>query len=234
MVTMTATSRVAAAATLLALAACERVPTGELGNGEFQYSCTGAADSACGSGSSLQSIQLPAQVAVGASFSVSYSPTQNNDTTVEGSTGYTVVPASPIMAQGSGGVMVAQRQGYVALLARHNGTQNVDDYVHLVLTPIARLVPSSNQVTLSAGDTQTVALRPLDAQGGDLAGQIACAWSITGSAGVVTLEGSNLGGSVSMEGTGAGTTTVHAVCGGATVDVDVTVRGSLSDGGTNG
>src|ERR1017187_4202705 len=121
--TMTATSRVAAAATLLALAGCERVPTGELGNGEFQYSCTGAADSACGSGSSLQSIQLPAQVAVGASFSVTYSPTAFNDTTVGKSTGYTVGPPPPIRARGSGGVIVPQRQGYAPLPARHNGTQ---------------------------------------------------------------------------------------------------------------
>ena len=231
---MTVTSRVAAAATLLALAGCERVPTGELGNGEFQYSCTGAPDSACGSGSSAQSIQLPAQVAVGASFSVTYSPTTFNDTTVEESAGYTVVPASPIMAQGSGGAIVAQRQGYVALLARHNGTQNVDDYVHVVLTPVAQLVPDATQVTLSAGDTQTVTLRPLDAQGGDLAGQIGCTWSVTGNSGVVTLQAPSAGGSATLQGTGAGTTIVRASCGGASVDIDVTVIGSLSDGGTNG
>ena len=89
-------------------------------------------------------------------------------------------------------------------------------------------------VTLAAGDVQTVNLRPLDAQGGDLAGQIACTWSITGSTGVVALQASSVGGSASFQGTADGTTTVHAACGGATVDVEVVVTGSLSDGGTNG
>jgi hypothetical protein len=229
-------SRVAAAASLLplfALAACDHVPTGELGNGEFLYTCTGAADSACGSSSSFQSIQLPAQVAVGASFAVTYSPTTSNGSAVEGSTGYTVQPASPVMAQGSGGVMVAVRSGYVALLARHDGTQNVDDYVHMKLTPIAQLVADTGPITLSAGDSRTVTVRPLDAQGGDLAGQLGCTWSVTGASGVVTLQASG-GSAASVQGAAMGTTTVRAVCGARSADLLVTVAGSLSDGGIDG
>jgi hypothetical protein len=224
----------------LALCACTNpVQTGELGNGEFLYSCTGAADSACGSSSAGQSTQLPAQVAVGASFSVTYSPATNNDTTIEGSTGYTVLAASPDMAQGFGDSLVAQRTGYVALLARHNGTQNIDDFVNIHMTPIAQVVADQTEVALSAGDVHTITLRPLDTQGGDLAGQIACTWSITGAAQVVVLQASSTTGSVSVEGVGAGTTTVHALCGGASTDVTFDVTGSIgddagSDAGTGG
>jgi len=221
---------------LLALAACDdnKVPTGQLGRGEFAYVCPSGPDSACGTSSSQATTQLPAQVAVGASFAVTYAPTVDNGTgVVQGVSGYTVLPASPEMAGGSGDVMITQRQGFVALLARANGTENVDDYVNLRITPIARVTPDPSSVSLSAGETQTVTLRPLDVQGGDLAGQIGCMWTVTGAAHVATLQPLGQGGAVTIQAAGDGTTTLHAVCGPATADVTVSVSGFAADGGTH-
>jgi hypothetical protein len=209
--------------------------TGVLGRGQFRYLCSGQGDFACTGLSGASDVDLPGAIAVGATFRIGYAPTSGDGvSTVQGQNGYDIVPASSEIALSSGDTIKALRAGYVALLAQHVGNSNVDDFVHLKLSPIAQLNASPSTLSLAAGEEQRVTLLATDAVGATLAGQLGCQWQVSGSTGVVALQGGQTSGVATVQGTADGTATLHATCGGASVDVEVTVSGAaVGDGGTH-
>jgi hypothetical protein len=224
-----------AAATATTALACSLVPTptGLLGNGTFTYVCptsAAAVDPGCPTPSGLPEHA----VAVGASFQVAYAPLAQNGTTVEeGPSFFSVTPASPSLVSVSAGGLVATGPGYEALLA-YSGTV-VDDFVFIQIADIDHLVPSVTPVVLEGNISQTISVQPADASGNILAGQLPCTWSVTAGANVIQLETASVSTSVWLQGVTDGTATVHAVCGAASVDLNVSVSGfdaSASDGGT--
>jgi hypothetical protein len=209
--------------------------TGVLGNGQFRYLCQNGEDTACSASDSVD-VSLPNAIAVGATFSIGYSPKSSSGGTVQGATGYEIVPASSRMATATGNTIEALREGYVALLARQVGNADVDDFVHLRFSAVRSLivVPSTSLV-IAAGSEAAVALQPLDALGVPLAGRLLCQWQVTAGTPWIALNGSSLGPSATIAVVAGATTTsgnVRAVCGAMTIDVPVVVTaGAPGDGG---
>jgi hypothetical protein len=238
---------IAGAAALLF--ACSKVPTGELGQGEFRYLCApGQVDTACGD-STLQcdgdptngaTCHLPDLYAVGARFQIGYAPTTDfGYGTLEGQTNYLIVPASPELASGNGNTIVPLRAGWEALLAMQTGLTSVDDFVHVEFAAIAKLAPSQGSIAVATGESQTVSLTPTAADNSPLAGELACDWTIESSSCIAWLPGgTHQFGGVTVEGVAPGSGTLHVVCGASTADIPLTVTGAGStgscDGGTEG
>lgn len=200
-------------------------PTGVLGNGGFTYVCSGQdGDSAC-TGSS-GTTNLPGAVAVGAKFQLDYTPKSGSD--IQGATGYEVVPASSGLALATSNTILAERSGYVALLARQVGSANVDDFVFMKFATINIVKTASASVTIAPGATSTIQVTAYDVVGAELAGQLACTWS-SSDTGTVSVNSTTGLGTITA-GCAAGTATVTATCGGGAVAVHVTV----SSGGCGG
>jgi hypothetical protein len=220
---------------LAASCSSQEATVGVLGNGQFRYECgSGQVDSACaGAGSATD---LPAAMAVGATFDVSYAPSSSNsNATVQGATGYQIVPASSEIASATGSTILAVRAGLVALLAQHVGNANVDDFVHVRFEAVHSVSASQSTVTLAPGETTTVSVSAFDMLSAPLAGRVACQWTVTAGSSAVTATAAGAGGSATLQGIADGQATVHATCGAASVDIAVTVSGSpVGDGGTNG
>ncbi|HLK41126.1 MAG TPA: hypothetical protein VKU41_30455 [Polyangiaceae bacterium] len=232
---------VASAALLACVASCSNnEDTGVLGNGAFRYLCSSeSTDEAC---TGASDVDLPAALAVGASFQIAYSPNSSSSGgVVEGVTGYEIIAASPEFATTTGDTIAAQREGLVALLAEHVGKSTVDDFIHLRFSTIARLKPSDSQgrplplpVSLGPGESMVVTVEPFDVNAAKLYGQIPCAWYAPGGS-PVTVDPNATSRSASVQGVGGGTGTVHVTCASAVVDIPFTVSGPpLADGGTNG
>jgi hypothetical protein len=222
---------------MAALVGCSSPSTvGVLGNGQFKYLCgTSETDSACAGVSS--ETDLPAAIAVGAIFDVGYAPNSSNNSgsTVQGATGYEIVPASSKLAAATGTTLRALRAGYVALLAQHTGNANVDDFVHLRFEDIQSLSAQPSSLVLAPGETHTVDLAAVDALLAPLAGRLGCQWTVTSGAPNAIVTAIPPGASATVQGLADGPATVHATCDTASVDVTVTVSGApLADGGTNG
>jgi hypothetical protein len=226
-----------AIASALALGCSSQATVGVLGNGQFRYLCSsGQTDSAC-VGDSASETELPAAIAVGATFGVGYAPASSNSgSTVQGETGYEIVPASAEFAAASGSTIVARRAGLVALLAQHVGNADVDDFVHLRFSTIQSLSANPASVFLSPGETQTLRLSAFDSLSAPLAGQLGCQWQVTSGASSVALQNTPpAGGVATLQATAGGSAVVHATCGTASVDIQVTISGApAGDGGTNG
>jgi hypothetical protein len=212
--------------------ACSSSETGVLGNGQFRYICQSGQDMACdGAGSS--DVDLPGAIAVGATFQIGYTP-KSSGGTIQGATGYEIVPASTRLAAATGNTIGALREGYVALLARHVGNADVDDFVHLRFATARTLVAQPTSLVIAAGSDSSVGLRALDVLGAPLAGSLGCQWQVTAGAPSVTVSGVPIGGSatVSVAADATITTaTVHALCGAASIDIPVTVTGGSPDAG---
>jgi hypothetical protein len=208
--------------------------TGVLGNGEFQYVCGGGPDVGCSSGDSTT--DLPGAIAVPSTFEIGYAP-KSSTGTIQGATGYEIVAASPLMATTSGDTVAALRAGYVALLARHVGNADVDDFVHLHFSAIRTVVANPSSLTVSRGSETTVQLGAMDALGVSLAGRLQCTWQVTAGAPGIALVGSPLGGTaqVSASGDAPSSGTVHVACGAGLLDIPIGVSGSApADGGALG
>ena len=240
----------AVASAAASLFACNKVPTGELGQGEFRYLCAPSQfDTACGD-STLQcdgdpangaTCHLPVAYAVGSRFQIGFAPTSDfGYSTLENQTNYLVVPASPALATATGNTIVPHRAGWLALLAEQTGLTTVDDFIHIQLATVAKLTPSIDSIGLATGQSQTIFLTPVDATGTNLAGELECDWTITSPAGCIAWlpNGTHAFGGVVIEGVAPGSGTLHAACGTNTVDVPVTVTGTSTtgscDGGTGG
>jgi hypothetical protein len=212
--------------------------TGVLGNGQFRYLCGGGeVDEGCGGSLGSTDVSLPGGIAVGATFQIGYAPNSaNGDTLVQGETGYEIVPASPELASATGDTILALRSGYVALLARHVGNAQVDDFVHLKFAVIQTLKPNATSLDVSAGKTIAIELHAFDPIGAPLAGRIACQWRVSSGAASVAIDATPTGATATVRGLTGGSGTVHATCGDASVDVPVTVTGTtpIGDGGIDG
>jgi hypothetical protein len=228
---------VGAATVSLFAAGCssQAATVGVLGNGQFRYVCGSAHnDSACtGAGSDTD---LPAGVAVGAVFDVSYAPSSSNsNATVQGYTGYQIVPASTELASATGSTIGALRAGLVALLAQRVGNANVDDFVHVKFEAVHSVSAQPGTVTVAPGGTTYVTLSAFDMLSAPLAGRIACQWTVSSGSSVVAVTADGQGGTATVQGMADGQATLHATCGAASIDVPVTVSGApVGDGGTNG
>jgi hypothetical protein len=224
------------AAALAAFAfGCSHASTvGVLGRGQFQYLCSTAADAHCGTSEPKQ-IDLPGAIAVGATFAISYAPeSSNGSSTVQGATGYQIVPASAEFAAATDTTIVARRAGLVALLAEHVGNADVDDFVHIKFASIQALAANPSSFTLGAGETRTVRLEASDAVGAPLAGELACQWQAMSGGSSVALEVLSMGGAATLRGIAGGAATIRATCGSATADISVTIAGGIAnDGGIN-
>ncbi len=225
-----------ALAVAIAVGCSPNSTVGVLGNGQFRYLCgTSGTDSACDGIAS--DTDLPAAIAVGATFDVGYAPNSSNHSgaTVQGATGYEILAASPELAAATGTTLRALRTGYVALLAQRTGNANVDDFVHLRFEDIQSLSAEPPSLVLTPGETQTVRLSAFDALSAPLAGRIACEWTATSGASNAVVTAIAPGASATVQGVAGGAATVHATCGAAGLDVTVTVSGPpLADGGTHG
>jgi hypothetical protein len=216
---------------------CTSQETGVLGNGEFRYVCTSGADQACSGLANDTAVDLPASpVAVGATFQITYAPNSGNGvSTVEGDNGYAIVPASTEIALASGNTIKALKQGYVTLFAQRSGVATIDDFVYVKFSPVASIEANPSSVSLFAGESQQVSVAASDALGASLIGQIDCQWTVPSGSSAIALQ-STSGGAVTVQGIANGTATLHATCGGASADIQVTVTGAPTalDGGTNG
>jgi hypothetical protein len=206
-------------------------PTGVLGNGQFRYLCEdqGSLDTAC-AGSAFD-VDLPGAIAVGSTFGIGYAPNSATGP-VQGETGYEIVPASPLLASSSGTTIAALRAGYVALLARHVGNADVDDFVHLRFSAIQTLVVPPSPMEVSASVPHVLSISALDALGAPLAGKLLCQWQVTSGAPAIALEGTPTSSSATLEAATAGAVgSLHVSCGGAQADIAVTITGPNLPGG---
>jgi hypothetical protein len=181
-------------------------------------------------------MELPGALAVGATFAVDYAPdSSSGSSTVQGATGYQIVPASSEFAAASGTTIAARRAGLVALLAQHVGNADVDDFVHLRFSSVQSVRATPSSLTLTMSEMQTVRLAAFDDVGGALAGQLACQWQVASGDASVAIQALSTGGAATLQGVAGGKATITATCGTATVDVSVTVVGlpPPADGGTH-
>ncbi len=229
----------------VSLLACNKVPTGELGQGEFRYLCApNQVDSACGD-STLQcdgdpangaTCHLPVAYAVGSRFQIGYAPTTDfGYGTLEGQTNYVIQPASPELASATGNTIVPRRGGWLALLAMQTGLTTVDDFAFVQLAPIAKLTPNLASVTIQTGQSQSLWLTPTDATNAPLAGELECDWTVQTQGGCIAyLPGGTQFGGVTIEGVAPGSGTIQAACGSMTVSIPLTVTGSGTAGSCDG
>jgi hypothetical protein len=216
------------------------VPTGELGNGQFLYQCTpNSVDPGCsqaspygdyGDSSVLATTTLPRVIAVGASFVVSYTPIDGDDA-IQGDTGYLVTPASTHLATVQGESLVAQRSGYLALLAMSGDGAAVSDFVFVEFAPIASITATAGDVSVSLGSTQALSVSAADAHMDPLAGQLACTWRLVSGGERVSLSGPTDGASVGVEGLALGDAKVAVACGAGSTEILVHVTQDETDGG---
>jgi len=222
------------------------IPTGELGNGQFSYTCSaGSVDTACTGGQAEASTgyvdpitgtttSLPTVLAVGSRFTIDYTSIINGGTgSVQGDSSYTVSPASPRLAVVDGDSLLAKRTGYLALLAYSPSTQSVEDFVFVRFANIASLTPDRAEVSLAADATETLSVTAQDDAMELLAGRLACAWSVTSGSDEVLIDGPNDGAEVRIQAVADGEATVSVVCGGQGTKVLVHVAGGVTvgDGG---
>jgi hypothetical protein len=221
---------------------CEPIslpPTGELGNGTFTYECPpGDVDVGCGptdepeASTSFEdadsgTTSIPPVIAVGAAFTVTFTAT-NDGGVIQGDNGYTVTPASTRLAVQSGDELVAQRPGYLALLAASLGTQSVDDFIFVRFAPIASITPTFSVVSVAPEAIETLGVTAQDAQTEALAGRLSCSW--TSSDKNIVFNGPTSGASVRVEGVTEGNATVKVSCGPASSEVSVRVTPHALDG----
>jgi hypothetical protein len=222
---------------------CEPIsapPTGELGNGTFTYECPPGNDVDVGcdptnepeASTSFEeadsgTTSIPPVIAVGAAFTVTFT-TANDAGVIQGDNGYTVTPASTRLAVQSGDELVAQRPGYLALLAASLGTGSVDDFIFVRFAPIASITPTLSVVSVAPEAIETLSVTAQDAQMEALAGRLSCSWT-SGDKNIV-FNGPTSGASVRVEGLTEGNATVKVTCGPASSEVSVRVTPHALDG----
>jgi hypothetical protein len=226
-------------------------PTGQLGNGQFTYVCSpGSVDTACSSATQSPEVvvsfedtadspgttTLPNVIAVGAAFTITYSAIVDGYDSVQGDSGYSVTPASTLLAAPVGDSIVAKRAGYIALLAYDSASQSVDDFVLVNLEPIASLAPAKDDVVLARGSVDQLSVTAEDAAGETLGGRLACAWTLSKGESALAFQGSTNGAAVNVEGLADGDATASVTCGGVTAEVAVHVTAAAppGDGGSDG
>jgi hypothetical protein len=191
-------SRACVAALGLGSAACgfteEAVGTlGELGEGSFQYACIEDGDAVCNETTAVDAqavrgdlgdgVELPAAVAVGARFDLTY---QGTVELLGEPLLVAVEPARPDVVDDKGGFVVRE-PGNMAFLARNPGKDVTADLVHLRAERVDGLELWHDEqrvksITMKAGNETHVAVVPLDAGGVRLAGAVRYTWTASDAA----------------------------------------------------
>jgi len=207
-------------AAVLALAACTPIESGTLGNGKFGYVCMGQFpndasnfDAACAPGILAMGNTVPAQVAVGATFTVTY---KSNATTGEEPT----FSAAPSIVALSGGHFEALRPGVVAIIGTHKG--NADDLLYVKVAKIA-------SIKIVQSGTGSLEATPLSSDNATLGGKLACdwQWSTTNSA----VQVQSVGRKATVTGLPGQSAQVFAKCGDVGESIVITIKGQSQDGG---
>ena len=190
--------------------------TGELGKGDLRLVCA-TDDAACAPG--VESLDASVPIAVGASFRMTYDgPVPKSST--GGLSTMIVFSGSPAMLSKDEDLFIAWLPGSVAALARtEQGT--VTDFVHLFVSSIARLDLDSSDEKLVVGKQKVWQATPFGPQDTVLAGSLAYAWEVEGSA--VEVVGSE-GRSVTLLAKEPGEATLRATSGEAVGETTITVE----------
>jgi hypothetical protein len=196
---------------------------GSLGNGKFGYTCTGTLiadasyfDTQCAPGVFTAPNFVPAAVAVGATFGVTYS--SNRPTGDE-----TVISGAPSIVALTGGHFEAMRTGNVALVGMRTGV--ADDFVYVRVANIASI-----KVALESS-TKLVA-SPLSSEGTVLGGKLACSWSWSSSDARVIIT--STGRKAQVIGPANTSASITASCGSFSGSLVVQLTGGPSDAGADG
>jgi hypothetical protein len=204
----------------LLLTACpsdqDPLGTGELGKGDLRVACA-TDDAACAPGA--ESLDSSVPIAVGAAFRVTYdgpvpkSPAGGLSTMV-------LFSGSPAMLSKDEDQFIAWMPGSVAVLARtEQGT--VTDFVHLFVSTIERVGLASSEEKLVVGKQKVWQATPFGPQDTVLAGSLAYAWEVVGTAAeVVSAEGR----SVTLVAKEPGEATLRALSGEAVGEAKITVE----------
>jgi hypothetical protein len=213
---------------LFAIACVDEGPpekTGELGRGGFTYLCLDTTDDAACLAS--QKTTFPHAIAVGAKFGMEFYKTST-------SSPLEVIGGSPAHIETDYEGMTALVGGTLAVFA--TSSDKVLDLIHVDVVPIAELElgdwSSSNtgwkklsRVSLDAGERRTVRSVPSDSNGRILAGGPAYEWHIDDPEVAVIREDVD-GAVTTIEGVGAGRTTLTVAVGTISRSYAVEVSGS--------
>jgi hypothetical protein len=210
----------------LAAAGCDLGTEGELGRGDFVYTCdVGANDPECTQYDDEQSI--PWAIAEDGEFSLRYESDSGRTLTirpashrhaVSGPTGFAVSPAGP-----------------AGFLAVDTGAR-VYDLVHVMVYPTASLelrcedwLGSSGAcgaaISIELGETATIEALPLSARGDLLAGGLDYAWALDDES--IASLGVNGNRFIEITPTAPGTALLGVLAGGATAQLQITVEGEI-------
>lgn len=215
---------------------------GELAKGDFKYGCVSPADVACeyrctlftceASATNEQASIFPANIAVGALFSLSY---EYDGTSTSGSR-YGVQPASPSWVEEGGApgpsndagakTFLARRAGPLAFLARDQGGR-VIDLLHVEFAPLHHLEvndfgATKVSVPLAPGTSYALQVYPQGADGRQLGGALTYAWASSDDAIALVAQGS-ASDRVKVEAKAPGEATVRVAVGDVTREVSFLV-----------
>jgi hypothetical protein len=217
---------------------------GELGEGFFSYNCVDDGDAVCNTSNAVDTMavdlelgmagELPAAVAVGARFDLSY---WGDISTDDGERLFVeTVPASPDDVRQGGGFVI-DAPGIYAFLARSPRGVTAD-FVHLHARPLATLDLWLDEQKVSAANIDAdgdvvLAVVPNDDSGLPLAGALGYVWSTSDASVVRVGEIDTVGAppegvehnddEVRVVGIGAGSAVVTVTMGAVSRSLDVTV-----------
>jgi hypothetical protein len=152
--------------------------TGLVGNGDFEYVCTGKADAYCG-GSTGIALAMPDAVALGSRFRVQFKNTSGNG-------GGTVKAVSEKAIKTDDHGFTTLRTGRVGFVA-FDGEEAVDAIRVRVVEPRSlgiglvggsAPIPRLGSYTVSIAEAAGFAVQPLDDLGASLAGTLVSSWTI--------------------------------------------------------
>lgn len=197
---------------------------GALGNGKFGYTCSaqGFADASnydtqCAPGVFSAPNFVPAQIAVGATFGVTY---KSNTSTTETDT---VISSAPSIVALTGGHFETLRAGNVAMIGMHLGA--ADDFEYIKVAAVASIKVALESAT-------TIAASPMSADNMVLGGKLNCTWAWSSSEAFVKIT--NTGRKASVIGPENTSAVVTATCGAQSGSVLVHLTGAPADAGADG
>lgn len=207
---------------VLVLAACTPIEPGNLGNGKFGYICTGQFpndasnfDAACAPGVLSTGNTVPAEVAVGATFTVTYK--SNASAAEEGA-----ISSGPTILALTGGHFEALRPGNVAVIGTHGGV--ADDLLYVKVSKLA----SIRMAQTGGGQIEAT---PLASNNNILGGKLACTWEWSSTNTAVQV--SSVGRKATVYGLPGSSATVFAKCGDVSNSIIITVTSQGGDAGTD-
>ena len=201
---------------------------GELGNGTFAYSCDSDSDPLC-DGGALEPATLPEKVAVGARFTLVYTPSLFGDDP-GGST--TVEAASPSILKQTetfGASFKGLKPGLCAVLARRGDV--VTDFVHVRVSNIDHIqvdaVDRGEAITaleVSLGEAVGLRAFAVDETDAVLGGAMQASWTSSDEA-VAAFDSLSTDNDVTVRAVGAGTATLRVDLEDQTREIEITVAG---------